>query len=405
MVRTIVVKGRRRALDPSRTHVPSTLVVNRLLAAALAVAALGCSDNAVPSTVTTGMDAATPPDDIAVFQRPDALPIRPPDVVCGGLAVPLTRRNATVILVIDRSGSMGDPTTDMRVKWDALREALQMALPRLGRDVAVGLTLFPGLVEPPDSGALGPAQVCTVPTALALEPAPRQVPLVLQRLMLTTPGGPTPTAASLALVRTWYAEHPDLTGERYVILATDGGPNCNLMADPATCRCTGPSRLCDPMMNSFARINCLDEMPALNEVRQLGAMGVRTFVIGLNGTQDFADVLNRMADAGGRARPGAAHYYPAASAVELTRELGDITVALADCTLRLTMPPVDPDLVDVRLDGVSLYRDPRHMNGWDWGDESHHQIVFYGAMCDVVRTASGGSQLAATFGCPAPAPP
>ena len=41
-----------------------------------------------------------------------------PDAVCGGLTVALTRRNATVVLVIDRSGSMGDPTTDGRVKWE-----------------------------------------------------------------------------------------------------------------------------------------------------------------------------------------------------------------------------------------------------------------------------------------------
>ena len=89
----------------------------------------------------------------------------------------------------------------------------------------------------------------------------------------------------------------------------------------------------------------------------------------------------------------------------IERELGRVTQALADCTLRLEMAPVDPELVDIRLDGRSLYRDPRRMNGWDWGDERHLEIVFHGAVCDDVQRASGGSRLVATFGCPAPAPP
>jgi hypothetical protein len=373
--------------------------------ALLAALAFGCSDGQHPASQPPRPDATvTPPDDAPIFMPPDALEARAPDVVCGGLTVPLTRRNATVVLVIDRSGSMGDPTTDGRVKWDALRDALRMVLPRFGNDIALGLTLFPAVLDPPDGGVLGPAQVCAVPTALALEPQPRQVDRVLERLNLSLPGGPTPTAASLALVREWYAEHPDLTGERYVILATDGGPNCNLLADPTTCRCTGGPALC-AQTNSFARINCLDEGPALDEVRSLYAMGVRTFVIGLNGTQDFADVLNRMADAGGRARVGETRYYPAASATELERELGRVTQALADCTLRLSMPPVDPELVDIRLDGRSLYRDPRRINGWDWGDERRLEIVFHGAVCDDVQRSTGGSRLVATFGCPAPAPP
>ncbi len=373
--------------------------------ALLAALALGCSDGQHPSSPPPRPDATvTPPEDVDVFVQPDALEARAPDVVCGGLTVPLTRRNATVILVIDRSGSMGDPTTDGRVKWDALRDALRMVLPRFGNDIALGLTLYPAVLDVPDGGSLGPAQVCAVPTALALDPAPRQLENVLQRLNLSVPSGPTPTAASLSLVREWYAEHPDLTGERYVILATDGGPNCNLAADNTTCRCTGGPALCAPT-NTFARINCLDEGPALEEVRSLHGMGVRTFVIGLNGTQDFADVLNRMADAGGRARGGDTRYYPAASATELERELGRVTQALADCTLRLSMPPVDPELVDIRLDGRSLYRDPRRLNGWDWGDERHLEIVFHGAVCDDVQRSSGGSRLVATFGCPAPAPP
>ncbi len=369
---------------------------------ALAAAIAACPNSGRPPSVIVA--DVPPPDDIATYMPPDARPVRPPDADCGGVSVALTRRNATVILVIDRSGSMADATTDGQPKWDALRTALQMSLPRLGDDLSVGMTFFPAAPAPRDSGAYTPEEVCTVPRALELEPAPARIPLILDRFNTTLPGGPTPTMLALRLVRDWYLGHPDLVGDRYVILATDGGPNCNLTADYTTCRCTGGPSLCSPS-NTFARINCLDAPPAIAEVRSLAAMSVRTFVIGLNGTQDFADVLNDMADAGGRPRGGMTRYYNATSATELVSELGRVTQALADCTLRLDAAPPDPNLVDVRLDGHSLYRDVRHMNGWDWSDETHREIIFHGPTCDEIHGSSGGSRLAAAFGCPAPTPP
>ena len=372
---------------------------------ALVAVLAACSDKARPPSQSARLDAESyPADDIAVYMPPDARPTRAPDADCGGVSVPLTRRNANVILVIDRSGSMGDPTTDGMPKWEALRAALQSVLPRLGDDLSIGLTFFPAVLPPRDAGPYAPEDVCSVPRFLALEPRPAQVPLILDRFSTTLPGGPTPTALSLRLVREWYQAHPDLQGDRYVILATDGGPNCNITADNTTCRCTGGAGLC-ASTNTFARINCLDAGPAIGEVQMLAAMNVRTFVIGLNGTQDFADVLNSMADAGGRPRLGNTRFYNAASATELLRELGAVTQALSDCTLRLESAPVDPALVDVRLDGRSLYRDVRRMNGWDWGDDTHREIVFHGPTCEEIRLASGGSRLVAAFGCPAPTPP
>jgi hypothetical protein len=340
-----------------------------------------------------------PEEDIHVFVPRDALPTRLPDANCGGLSVPLTRRDANVIFVIDRSGSMADVTTDGVPKWTALGTALDTVLRRFGDEISIGMAFFPIELPPRESGVYSPEEICQVPGTLALEPRPFQVLQLLDRFNATVP------AASLRAVRQWYAAHPDLTGDRYVILATDGGPNCNQNGDPTTCRCTGGAGVCALATNMYARVNCLDERPAIDEVQALAREGVRTYVLGLNGTQDFADVLNRMADAGERPRAGEARYYPANSASELLNELGRITVALADCTLRLAMPPPDPNLVDVRLDGRSLYRDPRRRNGWDWGDDAHREIVFHGPVCDEVRKGTGGSRLVAAFGCSAPAPP
>jgi hypothetical protein len=65
----------------------------------------------------------------------------------------------------------------------------------------------------------------------------------------------------------------------------------------------------------------------------------------------------------------------------------------------------DRDLVDLRLDGASIYRDRSRRDGWDWSDENPVEIRFYGRSCQVLQAASGGSRLRAVFGCPAPTPP
>mgnify|MGYP000650328129 CR=1 FL=1 len=122
-----------------------------------------------------------------------------------------------VILVIDRSGSMSDPTTDGQPKWDALRNALQMVLPRLGDDLSVGVTFFPATLAPREAGTYSPAEVCNTPTRLELEPAPANIPLILDRFNTTQPSGPTPTALSLRLVRDWFLAHV----ERIVLVAED----------------------------------------------------------------------------------------------------------------------------------------------------------------------------------------
>jgi hypothetical protein len=377
----------------------------------LAAVALGCSEAGRPPVLGSftpdvpGIDTAT--EDIPVHQQPDAVPLRPVDAYCGGVAVSLTRRSANVILLIDRSGSMEQRTSDGMVKWTALREALQTVLPDFSDSIAVGLTFFPSDMGPFDGG-VGSNASCEVPTTLAFEPRIRQSAAVLDRLSRTSPNGSTPTAASLRLAYNWYQRAADLVGDRYLILATDGAPNCDPAADVRTCRCTslstGPADA--GMCVARTAVSCLDQAGVIAQLEALARVGVHTFVLGLNGVQDFADVLNAMADAGGRGRPGSpTRYYSAATASEITRQLQGISEVVADCTLRVMSPPPDPALVDVRLDGRSLYHDTRRANGWDWGDGSHQQIVFYGQACTDVRMATGGSRLVAAFGCPAPIPP
>lgn len=360
-----------------------------------------------PPPIVTQRDSG--PDDVATFMSPDAVPLRPPMTMCGGTAVSLTRRRATVMLVIDRSGSMADPTTDaaMTSRWTALLAALRSALPRVDEALSLGLVLFPQPLSLPEGQVATEADVCAVARQPQVVPAPRNARTVLDAISATLPGGATPTAAGVETGAEWLLRAPDRDGELYLLLATDGGPNCNAIFDPQTCRCTGPAeRLC--RMNNFGRINCLDQERTVASVRRVAEMGVQTFVLGLNGTQDFADVLDAMAVAGGRARPMAPmgqRFYPVGSADELVQALTGITSALAQCRFVLDAPPPDHNLVDLRLDGRSIVHDPQRRDGWDWSDGEHRVIEFFGPTCETVRQASGGSSLAAAFGCPAPAPP
>jgi hypothetical protein len=336
-------------------------------------------------------------DDLGVFRQPDAIPIRNSDVTCGGTAASLTRRHATALLVIDRSGSMLDPDTAGTSKWPALLRSLHEVLPLVDSDLSLGLITFP--TGRPDAG-LTAASSCEVSTTLEVEPARGEADRILRLLDADGPSGNTPTFSALDAAGRWFTAAPDLQGERYVILATDGGPNCN-PGLAAGCRCTAPSCVAP----NFSPQSCLDGDRTVRLIEALRRGGVQTYVIGLEGAEDFVDVLDAMAVAGGRPRATTPRYYRARNAEELVREFGVVTSAVVGCSFRLDAPPPDPTLVDLRLDGQSLVYDVRQVDGWDWATEEHREIRFHGRTCDLVRAATGGSRLVAAFGCPAPVPP
>ncbi|MDB4929324.1 MAG: CglB [Myxococcaceae bacterium] len=377
------------------------------LALSLALLSGACSTGGSvvggPTVGAAPVDAGEPDvtlsfkDDFGSFRQPDAIPIRNADVSCGGTAASLTRRHATALLLIDRSGSMLDRDTAGMPKWQALLQSLHQVLPLVDSDLSLGLITFP--TGRPDAG-LTAASSCEVSTALEVEPALGGADRILRLLDADGPNGNTPTFSALDAAGRWFTSQPDLQGERYVILATDGGPNCN-PGLAAGCRCTAPSCVAP----NFSPQSCLDGDRTVRLIEALRRGGVQTYVVGLEGVEEFVDVLDAMAVAGGRPRTATPRYYSARSAEELVREFGVVTSAVVGCSFRLDAPPPDPTLVDLRLDGQSLVYDVRQVDGWDWATEEHREIRFHGRTCDLVRAATGGSRLVAAFGCPAPVPP
>ncbi|MBI5514430.1 MAG: VWA domain-containing protein [Deltaproteobacteria bacterium] len=345
---------------------------------------------------------------VDTFSRPEAIPVPDRMPSCGGTAVSLTRRDAEVLFVVDRSGSMVETTLGGRSKWNSLLETFRNVLPALQTDLTMGLLVFPKVLRPSPTGdPLPPSEVCDVLRTLDVEPGRSTAAAIMAQLGRALPAGATPTNTALEAAADYYRRTPDRVGARYLVLATDGGPNCNGALENATCRCSAQpeATLCRSMSNIYARHNCLDDARTVATVASLRAMGIETFVLGLPGTETLVDVLDRMAEAGGRARATSPRYLAATSYPDLVREFQNLTSGLIECRFRLTMAPPDPTLVDVRLGGQSLIHDTGRRDGWDWSDDTHEEILFFGQTCDTLRASSGGTRLVAAFGCPAPTPP
>lgn len=336
-------------------------------------------------------------------------PVRPdvflPDgaLRCGGMVRGLSQSRAQVLLVVDRSGSMNELTSDSVRKWSALSSGLRAVLPRVEDRLALGLLFFPAVT----ATAMSATSACMVGGTLAVEPAFGNADDIFDAISRTSPLGSTPTASALDRAAALLESIPDETGRRYLLLATDGAPNCNPGLNATTCRCTSGTTNCRRSTDPDASYGCLDDDRTLATLRRLASRGIQTFVMGLSGAGSFTDVLDAMAVAGGRPRSGSPRYYSAESSSGITAALSAITSGVADCFFDLDMAPPDPELVDVRIGATSIGRDPSRRNGWYWSEGSdNRRIEFYGAACDRVRTASGGEPLVAAFGCQAaPAPP
>src|SRR5690242_2940621 len=313
-------------------------------------------------------DAAAPPG-------PDALGL------CGNTFLQATSDPPNLYFVIDRSGSMQE-IVDGRVKYDAVATASVALVRKLGAQVNVGAAVFPGpMVNPDDTCATGEEVFPTRPG----DPLPTgacsvdgEVTRAFSRSISIPSGsmpiGGTPTGATLSRLAPTLA---GLRGRTVVILATDGGPNCNpaAMCDASKCipniehapSCTPDVNCCSPAI--AGPTSCLDDVATIAAVAQLARWGVRTYVVGIPGSAPYATLLEELARTGGTARPAGsgAAYYDVDHLGELDNILAAIgsTVVLS-CHLHLETPPREMSLVNVYLDRQLVeYGAP---DGWVWTD-------------------------------------
>jgi hypothetical protein len=289
-------------------------------------------------------------------------------LLCVDGSISLLAARPVVMLAVDRSGSMAQSFLGSGTsKWNQLRTALRQALPAWNETFQVGLQLFP-------SGTLNS---CGVNFSPEFESATDRVEEILTRLDATAPVGSTPTADAIDRAGAALAGLRSSSSAKALIIATDGAPGCNSALNPRTCVCPGTG-LC-------TSVRCLDDFRTVERVRSLASDGIPSWVIGLRSPGDalFVDVLNRMADAGGRARVGAQRFFSAGSQQELTEALTEIGRQVGRCRYLTTAIPDVGGSIEFRIDGQFVKYD--QANGWAWADVGNGELVLSGSACDLAE--------------------
>jgi len=344
------------------------------------------------ATATEVFDAPDVPDVFdapAVPDVPDVPDVPPPDV-CVTRRYPLVAQSAEALFLLDRSPSMNQLLEGATRRQSALVGALRSALPAFASTIAMGSMHFP-------SGAIG----CDVRLPLAVSLGFGTGETIVSRYSAAGVTSGTPTAAALDLARTLLLSRSGVNVSRSIVLATDGAPGCNDRLDPRTCTCAAPT---PPACTAR---NCLDDERTIEAIARSRDAGIAVYVIGIDdpGQPALIDTLNRMAVAGGRARPeetGLPRYYSVRRSSDLTEALDTVRRSLSACVLRYTGPASEASRVAVVVAGVDRPRDPTRTDGWDWSNDERTELALYGDACSA---AGPGIPATAELRCDAVSPP
>lgn len=334
------------------------------------------------------------------------------DAACAAATYTGKKIPASLLVLLDRSASMQDMG-----KWSGAVSALTSALASADDALPVGLLFFPegkfnssGLA----ACALNPAAAgCAALYAdsgckdIKTSPDVAVAPLLMSRatidakLSSTDPNGDT-TPTRWALKNAWaIMSSIAAKGDRFVVLVTDGEPTTHQ-----------PKTAVGPLMIPESAIECADEKTIEDETLAAATMStpVKTFVIGAPGSEKGSAFLSQVAINGKTQRSptcspskGDCHYQigSASFSADLAKALEDITGKIATCIFEVpTGTDVDPGKVNVTVDGMNLFRDETHGDGWDYTDGSHSKIELHGPACDKVKTgASAGIAVKILLGC------
>ena len=274
------------------------------------------------------------------------------------------QKPAKIMLALDRSGSMRTlDTSDSQLgcdsdgaylpsapcKWNSVKSLLVDSGGFLDATAAMarhGLAVFadPGSSDPCGAG------VVTEPVA---DNAGANIAQVKSKLGGYTPNGGTPSASTLRAIASDsnFTKKEEAT-KNYVVLITDGLPNCNSSISACTA-CTNGG---DPTKNCGDVRNCLDDQALVSAVRTLKAKEIDTFVIGFGSAFNNPDakaVLNNAAKEGGQpasdpARPDV-QFYLAENKADLQKILEHITVVLQACNFSLDQAPNNEAMLEVSI--------------------------------------------------------
>ena len=312
----------------------------------------------------------------------------------------------------------GYPTS----KWEALKTALGQSLTNQDVQARInfGLEFFPttatvGTPVPFDCGA----RCCEMPgdanMNVPIQPGAQSVPQILDSLNLNGPAGGTPTARALQRAFDYFSMNA-IGGERYVLLATDGGPNCNPTLSCEKEECTiniDMAEGCSPDSEFSCCYGkpegCLDAAVTLAQIQQLAGAGIKTIVVGIPGSESYARNLDDFAAAGMAENPNPPPEYYEVSAeggvAALTATFADITISLVkSCEIAIPEGQVIDDLnkVNVAINCEVLPKEGSpDGSGWNYVFDANKNVTsiqITGPACDRIQN-EGVSRIDSVFGC------
>jgi hypothetical protein len=293
-----------------------------------------------------------------------------------------------IMILMDKSGSMQDGAKYTQTA-NAVTNAVTSAA---AAQIQWGLVFFPSNSD---------CAVNTDPDVAIGPDGASQIPGVLTS---TSPNGNTPAHKAVELAIQYYNT---LVDERahYILIATDGMPNCEGDPLPTLKGCQDdtqcaaeeycePTGLPPPYPHGFCMPRPKDL--AINAITLAQQYGIKTYVVGIDIDTGVTETLNRMAEAGGTARPGDIKYYPVSDQASLEQALANITMQIISCTFALDQDPPAAEYIGVKIGDQSVSRDPTRTDGWDV-DAAARTITFYGETC--VTLQSNPAAVSVTFAC------
>lgn len=329
------------------------------------------SDDAVPSSspspspISSQRDAAIQ----VSSERDAAIPGAPQEVLCESFTVRGGRVVVPdVLIVLDRSSSMkrGDVN-----RWDPSVNGLKAITSALTASVRFGLMVFPGTGGDDDTGSSCVPGSLEVPLALnsAAAVASR---LDTLELAVSTPTAPTLEVAHIVL-KSRRAPRGGTLGPAYVILVTDGSPNCAVDGDVSFENGGSPAAV----------------EQALRAVSAMSQDGIKTFVLGYDTENDprLKPILDSLAQAGAT---GDKTHRAVDNEAGLTAAFRDITGIAVGCAFNLSTRPVDLEHVSVNLAGAALQGGDA--DGWSLSSDGRTLSV-QGKACDLLSNGENAPVL------------
>jgi hypothetical protein len=269
---------------------------------------------------------------------------------CGVQTGELTKVPGDLLLILDRSSSMeramdssdtcSATSTRCKQRWATMIAGLKTVFASAaGKDVNWGLKLYAS------------SDQCTVNATMEVPISAAGAATIQQRMTQVSPGSYTPTQAAISAGAGYLKT---LTGpeSKYILLATDGEPNCN-----------GGNNTND------------DTEGTRTAIKAAAALGFKVYVIGVG--PETKNLDNFAADG------GTGKSFPALSPQDLANALSTITGKVASCTFTLPSVPPVPSNVVVEFDGDKSLRAPQdtsQTDGWDYTSDTSIQL--YGSWCE-----------------------